>query len=339
MTEKKPFRSELLKRLEARVTAAYLAFGAAWILLSDRLLYLLVDEPAKQALFQTYKGWLFVAGSGALFFFLLRAESLRREKAEAALRELNRTLEGRVAERTRLLETANKELEAFSYSVSHDLRAPLRAVNGFSKILVEDYGPRLDDEARRVIGVIRSNTVRMDALIEDLLSFSRLSQRDLTETAVDMDALAREAWREAAPEGWTGTAAISALPAACGDGALLKQVWLNLFSNAVKFTAGKAAPALRVSGICRGGMAEYSVSDNGAGFDQAYADKLFGIFQRLHTEAEFKGNGVGLAIVRRIVSRHGGAVRASGKPGGGAEFVFTLPAAAGAERPRQKDIS
>jgi len=314
-------------RMEIRVTALYLAFGAAWILLSDRLLYLLVSSPARQALFQTYKGVFYVLASGALIFFLLRAETRRRKRAEGALRELNRTLEERVARGTARLRAANEELEAFSYSVSHDLRAPLRAVSGFSRILTEDYGPRLDAEARRIIGVIQANTAKMDSLISDLLAFARIAHADLAYGTAEMDGLAREAWAEVVPEGWGGTLELAPLPAARGDKALLKQVWLNLFSNALKFSAGSAAPRVRVAAVRNGAMAEYTVSDNGAGFDPDRAGKLFGVFQRLHTQEEFPGSGVGLAMVKRIVSRHGGAVRASGKPGQGAEFSFSLPAA------------
>ena len=317
----------LFARAEVRVTAAYLVFGALWILLSDRLLYLAVSDPARQAVLQTYKGWAYVAASALLFYLLLRAETIVREATEENLRELNRTLEARVAARTAQLEESNRELEAFSYSVSHDLRAPLRAIEGFSRILEEDYGPRLDEEGRRLTGVIRGNTVKMGRLIEDLLSFARLARKELALGTADMRALARAAWDEVVPTGWTGTFELGELPPARGDAALLKQVWLNLFSNAVKFTSGTPVPQVRVSASARGGMVEYSVRDNGAGFDPARAGKLFGIFQRLHTEAEFPGNGVGLSLVKRIAARHGGQVRAEGRPGGGSDFFFALPAA------------
>ena len=317
----------LFGRAEVRVTAAYLVFGALWILLSDRVLYLAVSDPDRQALLQTYKGWAYVAASAALFYVLLRAETRVREATEERLRELNRTLEARVAARTEQLEETNRELDAFSYSVSHDLRAPLRAIEGFSSILEEDYGPRLDDEGRRLTGVIRGNTAKMVRLIEDLLSFARLARKELAMGTADMRALARAAWDEVVPPGWTGTFELGELPPARGDGALLRQVWLNLFSNAVKFTSQTTAPVVRVSAARCGNMVEYSVRDNGAGFDPARAGKLFGIFQRLHTDAEFPGNGVGLSLVKRIVARHGGQVRGEGRPGGGAEFRFTLPAA------------
>ncbi|HAN05978.1 MAG: hypothetical protein A2X29_06785 [Elusimicrobia bacterium GWA2_64_40] len=325
-----PFKKRLTllaARAEVRVTAAYLAFGALWILFSDRFLYLAVSDPARQAALQTYKGWAYVAASAVLFYVLLRAETRVREATEERLRELNRTLEARVAARTAQLQEANEELEAFSYSVSHDLRAPLRAIEGFTRILEEDYGSRLDAEGRRVTGVIRGNTVKMGQLIEDLLSFARLARKELTLGTADMRALALAAWDEVVPPGWAGTFELGALPPARGDGAMLRQLWLNLFSNAVKFTSRTPAPAVRVSAAARGGMVEYSVSDNGAGFDQARAAKLFCIFQRLHTDEEFSGNGVGLSMVKRITARHGGQVRGSGRPGVGADFCFTLPAA------------
>jgi len=317
----------LFARAEVRVTAAYLFFGALWILLSDRVLYLAVSDPARQALLQTYKGWAYVAASAALFYLLLRAEMNMREATEERLRELNRTLEERVAARTAQLEETNKELEAFSCSVSHDLRAPLRAIEGFSRIIEEDYGPRLDDEGRRLTGLVRGNTLKMGRLIEDLLSFSKLARKELSMGTADMQALARAAWEETAPPGWAGTFELGELPPVRGDGALLRQVWLNLFSNAVKFTSRTPAPLVRVGAARRGGMVEYSVSDNGAGFEPARADKLFGIFQRLHSDAEFPGNGVGLSLVKRIAARHGGQVRCAGRPGGGAEFFFALPEA------------
>ena len=227
----------------------------------------------------------------------------------------------------RRLEDANKELESFSYSVSHDLRAPLRAIDGFSNMLEEEYAPRLDAEAGRLIGVIRSNTSKMSALIEDLLAFARAGRKELQYGRVDMAALAAEAWKEAVPEGWDGSVMIEDLPPAAGDAPALRQVWANLFSNAVKFTGMTPSPRVRVSARRTGGMVEYSVADNGAGFEQEYAGKLFRIFQRLHSDEDFKGTGVGLAIVGRIVGRHGGSVGAEGRAGAGAVFRFTLPAA------------
>jgi PAS domain S-box-containing protein len=223
-------------------------------------------------------------------------------------------------------EQAHAELEAFSYSVSHDLRAPLRAVDGFAKILAEDHGTQLDAEGRRVVGVIQDNARRMGQLIDDLLQFSRLGRREVTMRGVDMGALARSAADEAlAGAGREIDLSIEPMPRVLGDAALLRQVWLNLIGNAVKYGRDQPAPAIRVRATPGDDGTVFSVEDNGAGFDMRYVDKLFGVFQRLHTSREFEGTGVGLALVRRIVERHGGRTWAEGKVGVGATFSFTLP--------------
>jgi PAS domain S-box-containing protein len=223
------------------------------------------------------------------------------------------------------LSEANKELEAFSYSVSHDLRAPLRGIAGFARILLEDHAPKLDAEARRVINVITGNTEKMGRLIDDLLAFSRVSRAEIACETVDMTALAREALGDAAQtRGAAGCAVPELLPAA-GDRAMLKQVWANLLSNALKFTSKTPAPEITVSSARENGFTVYTVKDNGAGFDPAYASKLFGIFQRLHTEDEFEGTGVGLALCNRIITKHGGWMKAEGAAGKGAAFTFALP--------------
>ena len=459
-TAKKNPLYSLWTRVEVRTAAAYLLFGALWILLSDRLLFALISDPGTQQKIAIYKGWGFVAASALLLYLLLGAEARRVSAAEAGLRALNGELERKVRERTaqldstnrelediynnapcgyhsldgngtvirmndtelkwlgyprdrmigrvkfpellteeskevfrrnfprfletgevrdlefefrradggtfcgllsatavrdaggallrsrsvifdiselkrtreelaryaRGLEAANGELEAFSYSVSHDLRAPLRSIEGFIKILEEDYGAKLDDEGRRLLGVVRSSAAKLTMLIEDLLTFARVARKEPVNAAVDMDALAREAWKEAAPEGWPGRLEIAPLPPASGDAALIRQVLVNLFSNAVKFTAKVPSPRVRMTGAA-GALNEYTVADNGAGFEPAAAARLFGIFQRLHQDAEFPGTGVGLAIVKRIVARHGGTVRGEGRPGEGASFAFTLPPA------------
>jgi len=245
-----------------------------------------------------------------------------RKKAEREVLRLNAELERRVKERT-------AELESFSYSVSHDLRVPLRAVDGFSRILLEDYGDKLDDEGKRLLGVVRENTERMARLIDDILAFSRLGRREITLQHVDMTALANEAAAELAPS-WAGRdlrLEIGALPPAQGDAAMLHQVWINLLGNAIKFTRGRTRALIVVSGRAEGNELVYCIRDNGAGFDMQYVDKLFGVFQRLHGTEEFEGTGAGLAIVKRIVTRHGGRVWAEGKVDEGAVFCFTLPAA------------
>jgi signal transduction histidine kinase len=246
--------------------------------------------------------------------------------SEEELRSLNSDLEQRVQERTRKLEEANKELEAFSYSVSHDLRAPLRAVDGFSRILFEDYAGKLDEDGKRVLDVIRSNTQNMGRLIDDLLAFSRLGRKQIEASPVNMSALAKDVFQQLK----TGTDQkiqfnLAPLPATTGDPALIRQVFVNLLSNAAKYSKPRAEAVIEVNGRCENGDCIYYVKDNGVGFDMSYAQKLFGVFQRLHSVEEFEGTGVGLAIVQRIVHRHGGRVWAEGKVDEGATFYFSLP--------------
>jgi PAS domain S-box-containing protein len=272
----------------------------------------------------------------------------RIKQAEEEIRLLNAELEQRVRERT-------AELEAFTYSVSHDLRAPLRAIDGYTRMLMEDYDARLDDDGRRICGVIRDSTRDMGRLIDDLLSFSRVGRAELRRREVDMTALAQAAFFEltAPAERVRIDFRIAPLPPAQGDPTLLRRVWANLIGNAVKFS-GRRERALIEVGVApdatgrerRGGRPDeaaggepdgkmpaadrqgwvYFVRDNGAGFDMAYAGKLFGVFQRLHSAREFEGTGVGLAIVQRIIHRHGGRIWAEGEVGRGATFYFTLPA-------------
>lgn len=234
-------------------------------------------------------------------------------------------LELRVRERTADLESANRELEAFSYTVSHDLRSPLRAIDGYSQMLEEDYGATLDAEARRLIGVVRANATHMARLIEDLLRFSQLGRKPVTRLPFDMGALAREVAGELGPAHGRAQIEVGALPAADGDRALLKQVWTNLVGNALKYSAHHPEPRISLGGQEADGESIYWVRDNGAGFDMRYADKLFRVFQRLHRSDEFEGTGVGLAIVQRVVSRHEGRVWAEGEVGRGACFYFSLP--------------
>jgi signal transduction histidine kinase len=251
----------------------------------------------------------------------------RRQRAEKALQRARDELEIRVEERTSELRSANKELEAFSYSVSHDLRAPLRAIDGFSQILLEDHREKLNKEGRRVLDIIRDNTGRMGELISDLLTFSRLGRKEIIKTKINMENLARaifEELRSATPQGKFKTM-INALPSAFGDESLIREVLTNLISNAIKFSKNEKSPVIEVGGKLENNENIYYVKDNGAGFDMKYSDKLFGVFQRLHSQQEFKGTGVGLAIVRRIIERHGGRVEAEGKVGKGATFYFTLP--------------
>jgi signal transduction histidine kinase len=252
---------------------------------------------------------------------LAQARLLGAVKSHAA------DLEARVRERTEALQAANKELESFSYSVSHDLRSPLRAVDGYAQMLQEDYGSRLDEEGRRLLAVVRDSSLRMGRLIDDLLAFSRLGRQEPAKRPIDMTSLAREVIDEL-PGSRAAAIELPALPPAHADRALLKQVWANLVSNALKYSGKRPGPRIEIGGEQNGTENVYWVRDNGVGFDMKYAGKLFGVFQRLHRQDEFDGTGVGLAIVQRVVARHGGRVWAEGKPGDGACFHFSLPLAA-----------
>lgn len=242
------------------------------------------------------------------------------------IQKLTLGLEERVKRRTQALEAANKELEAFSYSVSHDLRAPLRAIDGFTRILLEDHAPRLDAEGNRVCTIISANSRKMGRLIDDLLAFSRLGRAALQITAVDMTALVDEVYQELTTpmERERIDFHREALPPAMGDPKMIRQVWTNLLSNAVKFTAKRKQARITVDATDHGDEVVYCVRDNGAGFEMQYVDKIFAVFQRLHTEREFPGTGVGLALVQRIIFRHGGRIWAEGAVDQGAAFHFAL---------------
>ena len=250
------------------------------------------------------------------------------KEAEDKVIELNHHLEARVAERTAQLEAANKELEAFSYSVSHDLRTPLRAIDGFSHILLEDYTDKLDDEGKRLLSVVRDNTIRMGQLIDDILKFSRTGRLEMNLSRIDMESMAHAVFEELQPSVDSSKLQleIEHIPAAKGDSAMMRQVFVNLLSNAIKFTRNSTPARIKVGCSIVGNEAVYYVKDNGAGFDMQYANRLFGVFQRLHAVADFEGTGIGLAIVKRIITRHGGRVWAEGKVGEGATIYFALPA-------------
>ncbi len=245
---------------------------------------------------------------------------IQRKRAAEQIDALNANLQRYTVE----LEAANKDLESFSYSVSHDLRAPLRAVDGYARMLEEDYAARLDQEGRRLLGVVRAASSQMGQLIDDLLEFSRLGRKDLAQQRVDMEALAREVAAELGASA-RATIEISALPPADGDRAMLRQVWANLIGNALKYSGKRDAPRVEIGGRAEAVQNVYWVRDNGVGFDMRYAQKLFGVFQRLHAQNEFPGTGVGLALVQRVVARHGGRAWAEGQPGKGACFHFSLP--------------
>jgi signal transduction histidine kinase len=227
------------------------------------------------------------------------------------------------------LEAANRELEAFSYSISHDLRAPLRSIDGFAHAVVEDYSALLPPDGRRFLKTISDSARRMGALIDDLLKFSRLSRQPVTRRSVDTEAQVRSVLAELLKPGTAAEVVVGSLPGYDGDEALVRQVWVNLLSNALKYSGKRALPRVEVGSLDQPGEPVYFVRDNGAGFDLRYAHKLFGVFQRLHRLEDYEGTGVGLAIAQRVVHRHGGRIWAEAAVDRGATFFFTLAAGPG----------
>jgi PAS domain S-box-containing protein len=257
-------------------------------------------------------------------FIVIRNDVSERKQIEERVQELNAVLK----RRAEALEKTNKEMESFSYSVSHDLRAPLRAVDGFSHMVLEDYAGQLDEEGRRMLGVIHSEAQRMGRLIDDLLAFARLGRQPLEPTRIDMETMARQVFDELAARQPERKLLLNlpTLPPVHGTEALIRQVWINLISNAIKFTSGREVGEIEIGARDGGGDGQiFYVKDNGVGFDTRYADKLFGVFQRLHSQGEFPGTGVGLALVQRIVQRHDGRIWAEAEVDHGATFYFTLP--------------
>jgi PAS domain S-box-containing protein len=288
-------------------------------------------ERQEQAVFQTQfppsSLWLEVRAypheEGLAVFF---TDITARHEAEEHLRFSNAALGQALEERTFEFGELKKEMEAFTYSVSHDLRSPLRAIHGYMSILMEDYGEGFDEEARRLSDIILKNTDRMEQLINDLLELSRVSRKELSKHPVNMTDLVNAVWRdmEQAETHRHIRFSLSTLPGALADSRSLKQVWINLLSNALKYTRDKAIAIIEIGAYEHNGETIYYIKDNGAGFDMSYYDKLFGVFQRLHSQDQFEGTGVGLSIAQRVLQRHGGRIWAESEPGRGATFFFVL---------------
>ncbi|MCB9079064.1 MAG: GHKL domain-containing protein [Anaerolineaceae bacterium] len=256
----------------------------------------------------------------------LQLQISERQRAEAEIRRLNNELEKRVIERTAQYEEANQELEAFAYTVSHDLRAPLRAINGFGNIVLKDYHTQLPAEVQRYLNLMRDNAQQMGHLIDDLLTFSRLGRQALKKKTVNMTDLVQLVIKKLNVDQEERQINIKVidLPPCQADATLLKQVFINLLSNAIKFTCGRKVAEIEVGYQKKDGEIVYFVKDNGVGFEMEYAHKLFGVFQRLHRAEDYEGTGVGLAIVHRIIQRHGGEIWAESVVDQGATFYFIL---------------
>ncbi len=267
-----------------------------------------------------------IAIENARLYDQLQKELAERQRAENEVRELNAQLEQRVQQRTQELQTANQELESFTYTVSHDLRSPLRGINGYSRILAEDYASQLPAEAQKYLQRISGSAIRMGMLIDDLLTFSRLGKQPIRASTVDLAALVSDVVNEQidGPLRNKTNVSIGPLPIIKGDPALLKQVFVNLVANALKYSGHKQQIEIEIGCLQQGNEWIISVRDNGAGFDMTHYNKLFGVFQRLHNPEEFEGTGVGLAIVKRIIEKHGGRIWAQGEVGKGAIFYLAL---------------
>ena len=326
-------RSEMRGFMPRWIALAYLAFGILWIFVTDRLLIWLHLPRQRIAQLQTSKGWLFVLASSALLYFLLSLMQRRNDAAlralsdrESEIRRMNAELERRVAQRTEQLEATNRELESFAYAVSHDLRAPLRSMSGFSQLLQEIPSSTLDEKSRHYLQRINDASRRMSSLIEDLLSLSRISRSELAPRTIDFTQLIADVAgtiRERYPQ---HAVELEVQPgmAVHGDARLLKLAMENLLDNAWKYTTHTPHAKVSVGSRLEDQEQVFFVRDNGVGFDMAYSSKLFGPFQRLHSDAEYPGTGIGLVTVQRILARHGGRVWAEAQLSRGATFYFTL---------------
>jgi PAS domain S-box-containing protein len=290
------------------------------------------DTPEHQFFFSNKEGLLlhirkvpvFGEGGEPTHILGIVEDVTQQKKMEKEILGLNSALNARAEN----LEASHKSLEIFTCAATHDLRSPLSVIGGYAGLLEKNYASRLDEKGQRYLSVIRARVNGMAKLIDDLLAFSRLGLREVNKASVDMHGLARQVIEEMLqlhPEGKKPTIELGLLPPAQADAELLRQVWVNLLSNAVKYSSHAASPLIEVSGRMEGAEAVYSVRDNGAGFSMEHYDKLFEVFQRLHTDEEFEGTGVGLPIAHRVVTRHGGRMWAEGKVGHGAVFHFALP--------------
>ncbi len=270
--------------------------------------------------FQRYTDYFFLV----MFIFVIVIVAFLGERIEKvkSLSDLNEKLD----KEKEKLEDANEELDAFAYSVSHDLRVPLRAIDGFSRILIEDYEDKIDEEGKRLLNIVRGNTMKMGQLIDDILQLSRAGRQEMKLSEINMEALVKNAFEELKlSSNKTIILDVKPLSPAYGDRILIQQVMINLLSNSIKFTKQGETPVIEVGSEMGNDEIIYYVRDHGVGFDMKYVNKLFGLFQRLHSQEEFEGTGVGLSIVQRIIRRHGGRVWGEGKVDGGATIYFTLP--------------
>lgn len=315
-------------RAALRIALLYAFLGFVWILFSDRFLLIFVEGDLQRlADLQTSKGWVFIVVTAAVLYGIIRSVLQRQANIDERLDTLNAELEARVEERTTRLAEVNRELEAFSYSVSHDLKAPLRGVDGYSQLLLLDHAHQLDTDGRELLEKVRAGVASMHALIEDMLAYSRMERRELDTRELGLDTLVDNVM---ASQELTVASSVDlrcAVPPLIvrADREGLALVVRNLVENAIKFSCGEATPQVRIEAEATDERVRICVSDNGVGFDMKYHDRIFDIFQRLHRAEDYPGTGVGLALVRKAVSRMGGRVWAESAPGKGARFYVELP--------------